>query len=142
MNVEDQLRDMLHAKADEFDLQPMPTSLARHVRRRRVPFAPAAAAAAVAAVAALASAVAPDGGGPERFTAVNVAAASDTADPGDIDGDPGQGVSEQQLRRNVECMRTHGFDLPDPTVTEDGWSVILDDPLPDTDQWRQAVFVD
>jgi hypothetical protein len=85
---------------------------------------------------------------PYRFTAVNVVAAPSPVNADapvnseDSSPDPGEELSEEELRSNIECIRSNGFDLPDPTVTEDGWWVVLDEPLPDTDEWRQAVFVD
>jgi hypothetical protein len=48
-------------------------------------------------------------------------------------------------------MRAHGFDLPDPVATAQGWQVIVEDssPLPSESpdynvrkRWAEAVFVD
>jgi hypothetical protein len=66
---------------------------------------------------------------------------------------PGAGapITLAMLRRNIECMRKRGFDLPDPVATAKGWQVIVErsGPLPSESpdynvrkRWAQAVFVD
>jgi hypothetical protein len=53
-------------------------------------------------------------------------------------------VPREEVDRHVACMRKAGFDLPDPTRTETGWSVVVEDPEAlgfDTPAWREAAFV-
>jgi len=48
------------------------------------------------------------------------------------------------LREHIACMRNQGFNIPDPTQTSDGWSIIVDDPAAaglGTSAWREAAFV-
>jgi hypothetical protein len=64
---------------------------------------------------------------------------------------PGEPITRAMLERNVRCMRAHGFDLPEPVETQDGWQVIVEDgrglpsESPDSDvrkRWAEAVFVE
>ena len=47
------------------------------------------------------------------------------------------------LRAYAQCMRDQGYDVPDPTRTDQGWSILV--PAGSIDrtspQWRQAAFV-
>jgi hypothetical protein len=48
------------------------------------------------------------------------------------------------LTEHIACMRAQGFDIPDPTQTSDGWSIVVDDPAAaglGTAAWREAAFV-
>jgi hypothetical protein len=48
------------------------------------------------------------------------------------------------LTEHIDCMREHGFDIPDPAPTADGWSITVDDPAAigmGTEAWRRAAFV-
>jgi hypothetical protein len=143
MTIEAKLRDLLDSKADEFELPAaMPTTVVRQARRRAHARVALAAAPVVSVAVAVVAAVALTGSSePERFVAMTVAARSDPAEP-DIHDDAGAEISETDLQNNLECMRAHGFALPDPITTDGGWSVLLDELPPDTQAWRQAVFVD
>lgn len=62
--------------------------------------------------------------------------------PHDETGEP---ITLADLREHAECMRAQGFDIPDPTKTPDGWSLIIDDPAGELDfhsrEFREAMFV-
>jgi hypothetical protein len=64
---------------------------------------------------------------------------------------PREPITLEALKHNSQCMRAHGFDLPDPTPTPAGWQVIVEDssPLPSESpdytirkRWAEAVFVE
>jgi hypothetical protein len=43
----------------------------------------------------------------------------------------GQPITVDEVRRHAECMRAHGFDVPDPTEGPGRWRTIIDDPEAD-----------
>jgi hypothetical protein len=60
------------------------------------------------------------------------------------DSDAGRQISGDDVREHIECMREQGFELPDPTRTDEGWAVLVDDPEDmgmETRRWREAAFV-
>jgi hypothetical protein len=47
------------------------------------------------------------------------------------------------LRLHLNCMRDHGFDLPDPSRTGGGWVLKINDPESlglETNRWKHAAF--
>jgi hypothetical protein len=72
------------------------------------------------------------------------------ADPGrqedHVGAGGGHGVTVGELRDHAECMRSEGFDVPDPTHGPYGWGIIIDDPQAQgldvgSPQFREAMFV-
>jgi hypothetical protein len=55
----------------------------------------------------------------------------------------GPTVTVHQLREHARCMRAHGFHVPDPTRTSQGWAVIVDPGALDlaSARFREAMFV-
>jgi hypothetical protein len=61
-----------------------------------------------------------------------------------LTGDLVMGFSEAKINEFVACMRTQGYDLPEPTVGEDGqyrWSLQGLGIDTRTDEWNRAVFL-
>jgi hypothetical protein len=57
----------------------------------------------------------------------------------------GRPVTVEEMRRHAECMRSHGFNVPDPIQTPEGWQTIIDE-LPlgldlNSGRFREAMFV-
>jgi hypothetical protein len=58
----------------------------------------------------------------------------------------GQPITLDEVRKHAECMRSHGFDVPDPTEGPTGWQTIIDDPKArgldlSSPAFREAMFV-
>jgi hypothetical protein len=57
---------------------------------------------------------------------------------------PIHGAIPKPLEKHLTCMRTHGYDLPDPTWTGHGWSMFVQDPRQlgfGTQRWKRTAFV-
>lgn len=163
MNLENELRRLLAAKADAFAPAPQPrTSVVREARirvLRRTSTTILVIAVAVLAGTTLTSSITPD---QRAFAALAIKTRSTTADerakagvrkdtPSHEHAKIGEPITLVMLKENVQCMRHHGFDLPDPVATGQGWQVIVEEssPLPSESpdqnlrkRWAQAVFVD
>jgi hypothetical protein len=146
---ENELRDLLRDRAKEIDLSDrIPQRVAGRARRRI----------ALSGIAAgLTSLVLLLGGGllvtslgrfqPPRATEVPLAI--DLTDYYQVgyheQGDrPDDNASREEIEQHVACMRRAGFDLPDPTRTESGWAILVEDPEAlgfETRAWREAAFV-
>jgi hypothetical protein len=50
---------------------------------------------------------------------------------------------ESAFQQHVQCMREHGFDVPDPIQTDHGWEILVSpDSLDFSDpRWREAALV-
>jgi hypothetical protein len=54
----------------------------------------------------------------------------------------GETITREDLENHANCMRRYGVDLPAPTKTGDGWTILMDrDPEERWPRWREAVFV-
>jgi hypothetical protein len=153
MNLENELRELLRAKAAACapSLQPCASVVRRgRIRLLRRAIAAALVIAGAALVAtALQTRVTPS---QRAFAAFALDTASRHSDaPSDAHADPADPVTLAMLKKNNQCLREHGFDLPAPVKTAQGWQVIVEDssPLPSESpdykvrkRWAQAVFVD
>jgi hypothetical protein len=162
MNLENELRKTLREKAEASALRPRPqASVLRRARAR-------AGRGIVAATLVIGSALFLGTTLPSRLASderafaafivqekprANTAAPTHEHPNGSVHGRslPGQPVTPAMLNHNRQCMRAHGFDLPDPVQTSAGWQVIVEDstPLPSESpdynvrkRWAEAVFVD
>jgi hypothetical protein len=107
-------------------------------------------AAAAVAAAVYVGALGPSGdtGGPPRHEAT----------PTTTDGTPGPAVSMQLvgyeapvhgelpsgLKEHLACMRDHGYDVPDPEWTGNGWMLTIEDARGlgfGTLRWKRTVFI-
>jgi hypothetical protein len=161
---EPDVREMLRGRASQF-------SMARHApggvllkarrRRSRTIVLASATLVGIASLASLSASLtrAPDG--PGHRVAIRSASPSkstggltlvtyvlqDTAQGSDHPhSETSQPLTIQDVRQHVECMRSRGFDLPDPVKTADGWAIIIDDPAasgfdPSSAEFREAAFV-
>ena len=161
MNLEDELRRLLRAKAAGYAPSPQPrASIVRQARLRllrRTSATMLVLAGAALLATTLAIRLTP---GERAFAALDVrtrphlgAHATKPRGHGDTPSHvaPGQPITLGMLKKNIQCMRDHGFDLPEPVKTAQGWQVIVEDssPLPSESpdynvrrRWAQAVFVD
>jgi hypothetical protein len=155
MNLEDDLRNMLRERASTFIPSARPSSaIAVRARRRAAKRLFATGLVILVALGLGATVVGKMTPGERAFAAVNVRQLQDrTADVAPADGHapPGQSISLPRLEEHVQCLRTHGLNLPDPVKTAEGWQVIVEEaaPLPSESpdpavrkSWAQAVFVD
>src|SRR6266545_4103827 len=154
---EDDLREMLERRARDFE---MPARLAPIVRRRvaqrlrRVALLAGATVIAVGVTSWAGVALR----SPRPVPSPNAAQARPAlrsvryvlADSGSSHnhgpGNPGHEATEHQLRDHARCMRSQGFDVPDPTHHPDGWSILIEDPATrgldlDSPAFREAMFV-
>jgi len=82
-------------------------------------------------------------GGERAFAAFTV-----QAKPAAHSASPEEPITPTKLERHVQCMRDHGFDLPEPVRTADGWRIPVDrppvpvDPKLSPKRWREAFSVD
>jgi hypothetical protein len=147
---ESELRALLRDMAERYSgANAIPPDILRQARSKLL-LSVAAASVSVAGVL-LAGALLLQGPGHKPATQLTkLPLAMDLVDYYD-DGHHSDGESREEVHsredadRHVACMRRHGFDLPDPTLTDRGWSVLVDDPRAfDTDSraWREAAFVD
>lgn len=140
-----ELRELLDEKARAFSLdERIPSEIRRRARRRVV--LSRIGAGLTTAVLLLGGGVLVTQAGRSTPTPpiTKVPVAIDLVDYYDDDDDE-SGSSRSELDRHVSCMREQGFDLPDPTRTDDGWSILVADPDSlgfNTPEWREAAFVD
>ena len=169
---EPDIRRMLERRAAEFTMAPeLPRELLRRGRRRRTKTIGLASIAAIAVAMlvplslTLAEGRSPAGqglatGGRPGSSNPRVSGASsaplklvsyvlrDTApkieDPHEVTGEP---ITIEGVRQHAACMRSQGFDVPDPTEQPGGgWSTIIDDPVArgldlNSPAFREAMFV-
>jgi hypothetical protein len=144
--IEDELRELFGDSASGFDMDgSLPPQVVRRGRRRA--WRATSAVAAVAVVLATASVLAlrtqhPGSAGGTVATHTGVLKLVDYASPntGDSPDDP---TFQSAFQQHVQCMRDHGFDVPDPVQTDHGWEIIMSpgsDPLSDP-RWREAALV-
>lgn len=150
---EDDLRELLKERADDF--HPHDRDLEATVRRARGlqsrALARLSATTVVVLTIVVGSSLVFDGSrqsGPGR-AAGKPSVAIQEIRLADYYEDDGNGTndeapSREEIARHVACMREQGFELPDPTRTEDGWMISV----PDEDRfdigserWREAAFV-
>lgn len=154
-DLEKKLREMLRAKADAHvpSLRP-PGSISMRVRiatARRLLFAMTPIVVALFIGTTVVSMLTPN----ERaFAALTVRQSSQAKEDTGINhthARSGPAITLSNVKEHVECMRGHGFSLPDPIPTPDGWQVIVEEsePLPSESpdvnvrrRWAEAVFVD
>jgi hypothetical protein len=158
---EPELRELLHQRAGQFSMaQQLPPDILDRARRKRSRTA-VLAGTAVLAIGALGTVALSPARAPDRGDRATVGSASPStapralkslsyvlADPssgGDAHPHPSDGptVTVKELREHAQCMRTHGFDVPDPTRTPDGWAVIVQPRALDlgSPRLREAMFV-
>ena len=136
----------MRRRADDFRMSPdMPDGIVASIDRRTKRNGAVAGLASVAIVAFVA-------------TTVFVAQLSRSSSPAPVVADGGSSVSyvllgatatgetsaPAWLSDHIACMRAQGFDIPDPTQTADGWSIVVPDPEAlgfGTPAWREAAFV-
>jgi hypothetical protein len=146
-----ELRDLMADKAGEFSMSSrIPPEITRRARRRLAVSAIGTGLAMTLLVAGAGVLLTQPPKKPSSPGLTSVPLTIDLVDYYD-DGrhpaeDPGTQPppSREEVDRHVACMREQGFDLPDPTRTDRGWSVIIDDPEAlgfDTREWREAAFV-
>src|SRR5947199_8615902 len=132
--IEDELRELFEDRADQFYMdRSMPRNIARRARRRGIRAIAVVAVLALAAGSASVAALRVHGrGGPTRASAhppgtghteKTVLKLVDYA-PADGQDSPDDPSFESAFQQHVQCMRDHGFDVPDPTKTDNGWSII------------------
>jgi hypothetical protein len=146
--TEDQLREMLHAKAGSFSPSRfLPERVVRGTRVRRT--AQATASFAVLALAALLGVVVANRISPSEraFAAFTLRAKPAPAQRGNTPhrhASAGPPITTATLSRHAQCMRAHGVNVPDPIPTAHGWRIPIGQPPihPNSKAWRQAFFVD
>jgi len=170
---EPDIRRMLERRAAEFTIGPeLPRELLRRGRRRRIKTIGLASIAAIAFASlvalslSLAGARSPAGqrlaAGGRANSSSPSGSISDSTHPlklvsyvlldtapkiGNPHGVTGQPITVAEIRQHAECMRAHGFDVPDPTEQSGGgWSTIIDDPVArgldlGSPAFREAMFV-
>ncbi len=150
---ESEIKEALRRQADSFDMQVEPPHhivAAIHRRRSRngvlIGLGSATLVAIVAAsvfVSQVTGSGTPAGSGRAGTTTNGVAAMSYVL----LDSKVATGEetsAPRWLSDHIACMRNQGFNIPDPTQTSDGWSIIVDDPAAaglGTSAWREAAFV-
>ena len=134
--VEDELRDHFERTASGFlPDRSLPPAVIRRGRRRVLRAWSAIVLVAVVA-SPLAVATARHGAAPPGGTTVNLVAYVDSS-----------GASSERdgtgLHQYIDCMRGQGYDLPDPTETADGWTILVSPGSIDRSDpaWREAAFV-
>jgi hypothetical protein len=154
MSLENEFRQMLRAKATVAPSPRPRASVIATARRRRIRRSFTVAvpiAAALSAVTVLAGQPTGDQRAYAAFRVTQKALVHSDAPKPHQHAAPRQPITRAMLEKNVECMRGHGFDLPDPVETSDGWQVIVEDsrPLPSESpdpnlrkRWAEAVFVE
>ena len=141
-----ELRQALKEKGDEFHMdQRLPEEVARRGKRRVG--ASASRAAAAVALLLVGGLVLSQLKPPDAADTVKVPLETTLVDYTN-DGQDGKGRASQLPRSevddHVQCMRRHGFSLPDPEREGDGWKIDVDPESLDFDSptWREAAFVD
>jgi hypothetical protein len=143
--IEDDVRELFGEHGSRFDMdRSLPSSVVHRGRRRAWRRTSTVAIVAVGLAGAAALAVRSN----HTPTPGSRAAGEGTAvynlvkyvDPGSDASADDEGPALQQY---VDCMRGQGYDLPDPTRTDDGWAILVPPGSIDrTDvQWREATFV-
>jgi hypothetical protein len=144
-----ELRDALHEEANRFSLDgELPPGIKRRTFRRAALSVAGTGTFVVVLVSAGALALwrspaLDDGGRAPVAVPVNFADYYDDVHH-EGDSDAGRQISGDDVREHIECMREQGFELPDPTRTDEGWAVLVDDPEDmgmETRRWREAAFV-
>jgi hypothetical protein len=143
---EREVRRALRHRADGFEMPPEPPErIADAIGRRRTRNGVLAGLAATGIAAIVAASIVatqlPRSGSP----------GGQVADGGSVSyvllgttATTGQTAAPSWLTDHIACMRAQGFDIPDPTETPDGWSIVVDDPEAfgfGTPAWREAAFV-
>jgi len=145
---EPEIRDALVRRAEDFEMpSEMPGRIVAAIGRRKtrngvIAGMTSAAIALLAAAAILVAQLPRTGGSPSPAIAgggsamsyVLLGAAATT----------GETSAPTWLTDHIACMHAQGFDIPDPTQTADGWSIVVDDPEAlgfGTPAWREAAFV-
>ena len=123
----------------------LPSQVLKRARRRarRVTAAVTAAAVVVGGASTLALRVDHDSSSSTvASTRPVVVKLVDYAPEGGTDS-PEDPAFQSAFQQHAQCMRDHGFDVPDPVRTEHGWSIVFppgSDPLSDP-RWREAALV-
>jgi hypothetical protein len=147
MNAKERdLREALRGYAEDFDMTGTPPDSTREAigrRRSRNGTIAAVASATVVGVLAASALLLPSRGPSPAGSSGNhgVAEMSYVLLDSQVSSEPD---APAWLTEHIECMREHGFDIPDPTPTADGWSITVDDPAAigmGTEAWRRAAFV-
>jgi hypothetical protein len=145
---ETDVREALRVQAETFDMpDEVPDHLNRTIHRRRsrngalAGLGSASLATLVGALVFAVSVAGPGGPPPSNESRTGVKQVSYVL----LDAKVSSELSPPSwLSDHIECMRSQGFDLPDPTQTADGWSITVDDPAAagfGTAAWREAAFV-
>jgi hypothetical protein len=154
MSIEQELREMLRARSEYAPAPQPPAHVVRRARARTVRSVLSTAFVVVGALAlavAVASQVAPEERAYAALALDDRPSVKVGAPPDRHSGTEGQPITRPMLEKNLDCMRTRGFDLPDPVATPQGWQVIVEssEPLPSEspdlavrERWARAVFVD
>jgi hypothetical protein len=147
--IDEELRALLHEKADAFDIDSsLPAGVPKRARGRATRRIVAAAALVLAAPGIL-FLVRPDRPPVQdvdgNLPAPAVQLVTYMRDDPDPQGDPAapDPSEEADARRFADCMRERGFEVPDPVHTHLGWTVMvapssIDESSP---EWRKAAFV-
>lgn len=145
---ETDVREALQRRAETFDMpDELPGHLHRTIHRRRsrngalVGLGSASLVTLVGALAFALSVARPGGPPPSNGSRTGVRQVSYVLLDAKVNSEPSP---PSWLSDHIECMRSQGFDLPDPTQTADGWSITVDDPAAagfGTAAWREAAFV-
>ena len=138
-----ELRDVLQKNANQMDLDGrIPHQIKRRARRRLALAGTTAVLTSIGLFAAGGLLVTSSGRVQPSPPPDKIPVAIDLVDY--YEATTNEEVSLEDVDRHVACMRSAGFDLPDPIRTETGWSVIADDPESlgfNTPAWREAAFV-
>jgi hypothetical protein len=142
---EAEVRDALRRRADDFESSPnMPDRIVALVGWRKMRNGALAGLACAAIVAVAAASIfaeqLPGSGSPAPVVADGGSSVSYVL----LGAATGQTTAPTWLSDHIACMRAQGFDIPDPTPTSDGWSIVVPDPEAlgfGTPAWREAAFV-
>jgi hypothetical protein len=149
--IEEELRRMFRDRAARVAMQrELPAGVVRRARRKLLRIGGASALAIVVLASASALTVRgvdrrpsprPEQPGAEMSVRL---VADVSADPHRHDeGTADDAAEATALRRFAECMRGQGFDVPDPVLGDEGWTipVTLSSMPEDTPAWREAALV-
>jgi hypothetical protein len=136
--IEDELRELLGSGTEGFDMDgALPPRVRKRARARAFRALSVVVVVAVATGGATVATLRGHPSGPTRTVARApvVKLMNYIDDPTDADG--------SVLRQVAQCMRDHGFDIPDPVSTGDGWQIEV--PADSIDRssstWQEAAFV-
>lgn len=143
--IETRLRELLRQKASGVSMDPaMPPAVLRRLRRR-VGLRLVGVASVLTAAALLwtlgVEIVRPPAGFEAQADTVRLVTYVNADDPSSGHEEAHGENGPQGLHHFARCMQGEGFSVPDPVITEQGWTIPVTQRPGDTPHWREAAFV-